>query len=236
MTNQLYYCGIAEHSATSSAPQEVAVRLYGPKYFNNTDHEGNERLKDTIISLMISENKLGPKVYGLFEHGQILKYYPHRQFRLKEQNNPKLAAQAFKKLAAVHAMKVPIKVNTNWIFDDFPKFYETGYKKFPINQMIDELNCETLKKHDLKEEMQWLFNAITKSKCPIVFSHHDFRGSNIMITEPNDEIILCDFESSSYGYRGSDFGSIALEWGRDSSEFGKPYRKYPNDETLKALI
>jgi hypothetical protein len=56
-------------------PQEVAIRLYGEKYFNNLSCEGNERLTDVIIGLLVFEYKLGPKIYGLFESGQIQHYY-----------------------------------------------------------------------------------------------------------------------------------------------------------------
>ncbi|CAG2107329.1 unnamed protein product [Medioppia subpectinata] len=72
-----------------------------------------------------------------------------------------------------------------------------------------------------------------------MFSHHDFRGSNIMVTEPDDEILFCDLEYSAYGWRGFDFGTILVEWGRTFSEFGKSEKdiqKYPNDETIKGLL
>ena len=72
LTNQLYYCGIDEQKRLSETkvPQEVAIRLYSSKHFGD-----NERLSDTVIALLVSQNKLGPKIYGLFEGGQIQKYY-----------------------------------------------------------------------------------------------------------------------------------------------------------------
>ena len=75
MTNQLYYIGIAQPSSNSTVPQEVAIRLYGPKHFNNNNNDGNERLTDVIIALMVSENQLGPKIHGIFEDGQIQHFY-----------------------------------------------------------------------------------------------------------------------------------------------------------------
>ena len=78
LTNQLYHCAITTPNVSSKTPQEVAVRLYGPKYWEPTGTEGNERLPDVIICTMISQNKLGPHVYGMFEGGQILKYYKVR--------------------------------------------------------------------------------------------------------------------------------------------------------------
>jgi len=75
-TNQLYYCAISKPMQPNGDEiQEVAIRLYGRKYFNNLNCEGNERLTDVIIALLVSEYKLGPKIYGLFESGQIQHYY-----------------------------------------------------------------------------------------------------------------------------------------------------------------
>ena len=80
LTNQLYYCGINEDKQISGTkePKEVAILLYGNKTFNHFDNEvkqTDERLTDTIIALLVSESGLGPKIYGLFEGGQIQKYY-----------------------------------------------------------------------------------------------------------------------------------------------------------------
>ena len=75
VTNQLYYCRIREPSLSSNMPQEVAIRLYGAKHMNTNDCGQNERLTDVVIGLMVSENGLGPKVYGIFEEGQIQQYY-----------------------------------------------------------------------------------------------------------------------------------------------------------------
>ena len=97
-------------------------------------------------------------------------------------------------------MDVPIKKSTNWLKDYFETTYEKAVKKFPIEDMFNDFNLETLKKYDLKAEIQWLQKAMKGS--PIVFTHIDFRGTNVMVTELNDQIILCDFEYSSYGYRG----------------------------------
>ena len=80
MTNQLYYCRIREPSSSSDVPQEVAIRLYGVKHMNTNDCGQNERLTDVVIGLMVSENGLGPKVYGIFEEGQIQQYYKVNKF------------------------------------------------------------------------------------------------------------------------------------------------------------
>ena len=77
LINQLYYCGISQPNNSEDVPQEVAVRLYGDNILGSD--EG--RLRDTVLALIFSEKNLGPKVYGLFEGGQILKYYKVIQYQ-----------------------------------------------------------------------------------------------------------------------------------------------------------
>ncbi|XP_054163658.1 choline/ethanolamine kinase-like [Oppia nitens] len=230
MTNQLYYCSLPTVSNTSQTPQEVCIRFYGPKHFNE-----DERLSDIIIALLVSESHIGPKILGIFEDGQILQYLKHRQFRLPEQNNPKLAIQLFEMLAKIHSLEVPIKKSINWLFDYFDECLDIGYNKFSINQMFDELNCETLKKYDIKNEIQWIKKIMISINSPIVFTHVDCRGSNIMVTEPNDDIILCDFEYSNYGYRGFDLGTILIEWGHHFKDYNVSHN-FPGDHVFEPLI
>ncbi|XP_054157302.1 choline/ethanolamine kinase-like [Oppia nitens] len=239
LTNQLYYCAIKQcdndnNNKEIKSPIEVAIRLYESKHFNNYDNKGYERLTDTVVALMVSQNKLGPKIYGMFEKGQIQKYYKHRQFRVDEQNNPKLVSELATKLAQIHAMDVPIKKSNNWIFETFDRSYEEANNLFDLKALYDECNCQTLKGHELIDEIQWLKDTITSLDSPIAFTHVDFRGSNIMVTD-EDGIILCDFEYSCYDYRGCDFGTLFAEWGKNFLDFLKP-QDFPNDEIFKPFI
>ena len=81
MLNQLYYCSIDGINGTTDedrdVPKEVAIKLTQKKPFLEEDEsqEKNRLLGELIVTLMVSENGLGPKVYGVFEGGVILKYY-----------------------------------------------------------------------------------------------------------------------------------------------------------------
>lgn len=77
-TNQLYYCSLPDGmSPTGDEPKEVVLRIYGPKHFGTWDH-ANERFSDTVVSVLMSEKGLGPKIYGIFPDGEIQKYYKVR--------------------------------------------------------------------------------------------------------------------------------------------------------------
>lgn len=75
LSNQMYYCGIKSPiSSPSKVPQEVAIRLYGPKQFVPRG-QIDARVNENLIGVFVSVNNLGPKVYGIFEDGQIQRYY-----------------------------------------------------------------------------------------------------------------------------------------------------------------
>ncbi|XP_054157299.1 choline/ethanolamine kinase-like [Oppia nitens] len=234
LTNQLYYCAINDIHRTNdaSAPQEVAIRLYQTKHFNE-----NERTSDMIIGLMVSQCGLGPKLYGVFPDGQIQKYYKHKQFSKDQQSDPKLVKELAQKLAGIHALNVPISKTTNWLFKYFDDSYQLANESFDIPALINESNSQTLKMYDLYEELVWLKDQISKIDSPITFTHVDFRSGNIMVTE-NDGIVLCDFEYSCYDYRGFDFGTIFLEWGQElwiNRKEGQPY-EYTDDQQILSFL
>ena len=121
--------------------------------------------------------------------------------------------QVFKKLAAIHCLEVPIKKTPNWMQDFADICYEKAFNKFPIEEEIHKYNCETLKTHDLKDELNFIKNVIERVNSPVVFTHNDYQSSNLLVTEPNDELIVCDFDFSCYGYRGNDFVCLIRDWG-----------------------
>ena len=124
-------------------------------------------------------------------------------------------------MARVHAMDVPIKKTGNWVFDTFDKFYEISENLFDLKTLYEESNCPTLQTKNLSQEIKWIKQVVLECDSPINFTHVDFRGSNIMVTETNG-IVLCDLEYSCYGFRGVDFGSIFVEWGHNIEDFIKP--------------
>jgi len=85
LTNQLYCCSLnSDLIAKNNCPKEVVIRLYGKKHFNNLDQD-NERHSDSIVSLIMSTNKLGPKLYGVFSGGEILQHIQVNNFNISFQ-------------------------------------------------------------------------------------------------------------------------------------------------------
>ena len=140
------------------------------------------------------------------------------------------------KLAQIHAMNVPVKRNPNWQFKVMNQSLEKARQKFPLDEEMDKYNCVTLKAVNIENELLWINTIIEKVNSPVVFTHNDFRSSNLMITEPNDEQIVCDFEIAGYGYRGHDFVALMREWDRNPFDFISIDGLPPEDSVFKPII
>jgi len=140
-------------------------------------------------------------------------------------------------------MNVPIKKTGNWIFDTFDNSYELAKERFDLKELYEKYNCQTLNKYDLEQEIQWLKERVLETNSPTLFCHNDFRVNNIMVIESdnqnkndiNEKIVLCDFEYSSYSFRGVDFGTIFALWGKNWADFFKSH-DFPDDSLIKPFI
>ncbi|XP_054157311.1 uncharacterized protein LOC128955663 [Oppia nitens] len=240
LTNQLYKCSIITPEANTTVTNIVAIRIYGIKWTENNVYEDNARLSDIIVSVMVSEKKLGPKLLGIFNGGEISYFYNHRYFKLEEQNDVKLVEELFQKIARIHAMNVPIK-RKHWMINEMEDNYKKVKNQSSITQLIDELNCETLKTVDISNEINWIKHKVIESGSPEVFSHNDLCCANIMVLEDNeynnseDQLLICDYEYAPYSYRGQDLGSTILEWGRDGTVIDTDH-DFIDDNIIKQLL
>lgn len=75
--NNLFYCAVNSDKRRDDAkePQEVVIRFYGKKHFITGGEVKDQRLTDAVVAVLASERNLGPKIYGLFEGGEIMKFY-----------------------------------------------------------------------------------------------------------------------------------------------------------------
>ncbi|CAG2172178.1 unnamed protein product [Oppiella nova] len=103
-----------------------------------------------------------------------------------------------------------------------------------LQAFYERNKCHTLMAFDMIAEIQWMVAYIGNhwSDCPLVFSHLDFRGANIMVTEHNG-LVLCDFDYSAYGSRGSDFGTFFATFITTTHGFGNGF---PLESVIKKFI
>ena len=139
-------------------------------------------------------------------------------------------------LAQIHAMDVPISKDPNTLYEVMVRGYEEALQKLAIDEECNKFNCETIKSCDLRTEFDWIKKAIERADSPVIFCHNDFRSGNLLITEPNEELVICDFDDSGYGYRGYDFVALFKDWGQRSSRY-EPIDCFPfEDSEVTSLL
>lgn len=156
----------------------------------------------------------------------------HEQFRSKHQQNDKLLRQLGHMIAKIHAMKVPISKRSDWFLKQIEEYLINGLKKPDMNDIVEKNQLKFFKENDLLKELVKMNKLLDSVNSPTVFCHSDFRGSNILVTgeEPDEKLIMVDFEYSAYGARGSDLSVFMTEWNKEFFDFTI---ELPDDEVLK---
>lgn len=263
LTNQLYLVRLAlkDVSPSRGTPTEVTIKIYQSKHeiFVSQDENNNsenERMSDTIISLIASQVGFGPRLYGVFPDGVIQAYYKvnilvieiinhilthicrneqHEQFRPKQQANNDLVDQLAVHLATMHNLQVPIvrpKINPH--IQTTKEKVLKGYQMHDVPKLVAELGLKAFQKKDLKEEIADFERILTSVDSPTVLCHNDYRGSNLLVTEEGTKMVVCDYDYSGYGPRGFDFASLFHEWDKELFDFATT--KVLPDEPLTRFV
>ena len=116
------------------------------------------------------------------------------------------------------------------------EWIEYAYEHCQVQTLVKQLNLEALKRKDLLEELNELEQLILEANCPVVFSHNDFRGSNILIPESpqSSQLITVDMEHCAYAPRAFDIATILSEWGKEQFAFDN--QQMPPDEVIENFV
>ena len=83
----MYYCSLpATHTPLNGEPSQVLLRMYGQLHDGNdskpdgdsvTGTDGSDnKVTDCVITMLLAERNLGPKLYGIFPGGRLEEYIP----------------------------------------------------------------------------------------------------------------------------------------------------------------
>lgn len=72
LSNLLYYCSLpSTHTPVTGEPSQVLLRMYGQLLDKH-----DPKITDSVITMLLSERNLGPKLYGIFPGGRLEEYIP----------------------------------------------------------------------------------------------------------------------------------------------------------------
>jgi ethanolamine kinase len=75
-----------------------------------------------------------------------------------------------------------------------------------------------------------------KSRSPIVFSHNDLLGGNIIVNEETGEIKFIDFEYASTNYQAFDIANHFNEFAGFEADYSRYPKKHQQYEFYKTYL
>ncbi|CAG2102866.1 unnamed protein product [Medioppia subpectinata] len=247
-TNQIYHCSLPEgREPVANEPRHVLLRLYG---IGTTIPGDDYKVTDTLITLLMSERGLGPKLYGVFPGGRLEEFIPSRSMTAPELKDRELMAKIAKQLAAFHTMDVPIDKRPDFLFTTMQKWTQSVLKptgadapaqRYPRPELEREMTT-----YDYRRELRWLRRVLPECESPVVFAHNDLAPANILICDDpqaygGDGLLFIDYEYAAYTHRGFDFATHFTEHLYDYSAPDYPYFRvdfdaYPTDEEKRHFM
>ncbi|CAG2184163.1 unnamed protein product, partial [Oppiella nova] len=123
--------------------------------------------------MLLSERRLGPKLYGVFAGGRLEEYIPSRCMEFSEFKSPPFSTAIARKLANIHGIDVPISKHPTWLFNTLQNWSQliVNYKTDPNDsQLLQDSELERqLCAFDYTYEINWLRQLLTTSGSPVVF-------------------------------------------------------------------
>jgi len=128
LSNFLYYCALpAGAKPKQGEPSRVLVRFYGQIH---SEGALEAILTESVIFTLLSERKLGPRLYGVFPGGRLEEFIPARPLKTKELTDPEISSIIGEKMAQIHTLDVPISKEPTWLWDTLGKWMNN------LNQVV----------------------------------------------------------------------------------------------------
>ncbi len=149
LSNHLFKCEINsfELQAVNNEPTKIFVRLYGECQKNSP----SSTIKDIIVSTILSDFSMGPKLYGIFPSGRLEELIEASPMDNGDMFNPDLSARIAEVMAQFHTLEMPFIKKANWLFDTTSN-YINQINQHTFTDELDVKRFNKLKSLNLEKE------------------------------------------------------------------------------------
>lgn len=208
--NRIYVC------SNRKSGEKVLIRLYGGKLVGDIYSvlKNHGISVEVLVSYLMGEKGIGPKVMAVFDEGRIEEYFDQSQtleeYHFRDQSIMSCLAR---QLSRLHSIDIPINRRPKDILSIIRDTWETKWPSFKDYVSRDQRHCESFD-YDFLSLINWF--EVTRKKIPsrIVLSHNDMNRTNFLVVpqkesqkERLERVMIVDFEICAYNYRGCDIGS-----------------------------
>ncbi|CAN0928333.1 Probable choline kinase 2 [Linum grandiflorum] len=198
--------------------RKVLIRIYG---------EGVDLFFDRDVEVetfqCMSNHGQGPRLLGRFPEGRVEEFIHARTLSACDLRDPEISALIAAKMREFHNLHMPgPRTVTLWnrMRDWLPE----------ARRLCTAKDAKEFKLDVIKDEIDMLEKAMSKSCQDIGFCHNDLQYGNIMMDEETRAITLIDYEYASYNPVAYDlanhFSEMAADYHSDTPHV-LDYGKYP---------
>jgi len=217
MTNYLYAASTISKSASI---QTALVRIYG----NQTELIIDRKMELQNID-RCHKTGFGPCLYGVFKNGYIYEFFEGRTVSPDELHKCVWNVLLGKELAKWHKQPLLPTETVPGVWHTIGEWLTLVPEVYPTDSK--EKNWKHIGgKSKIKEELEILKSMATQSGSPVIFSHNDLLGGNIIVSEKTGIIKFIDFEYACTNYQAFDIANHFNEW----AGFEADYSRYPNKD------
>uniref|UniRef100_A0A8R1I1A3 Choline/ethanolamine kinase n=1 Tax=Caenorhabditis japonica TaxID=281687 RepID=A0A8R1I1A3_CAEJA len=200
-SNYLYH--VTARKPISSAPCRFLIRLHC--------QAATQVFTDTVVTSILSERGLGPKLYGFFAGGRLEEFLPSETLDNDSVSLPENAEKIGAIFPKLHALDVPIPKKPRAIemirefFAECRQFGGSVFKLVPGSVQFNDSSIPAEVTVDqLEKELADFEKMCSIFDDSVVFCHNDLWSANILCLNDSKEIVFIDFEYSSYNWRSYD--------------------------------
>ncbi|TLD05691.1 kinase-like domain-containing protein [Venturia nashicola] len=213
-------------TAPVSEPGAILIRHFGKSGSIEEPPSTNMTLsaaQQAVVYWKMSRRGWGPKIYGCFPGGRLEEYFvDSHTLTAAECLQPDIRSQVAKSYARLHSLQLPLRRDSGRLL--LQQFIESVQKKregiLPQLQAVDDPRgvsyAKIFERTDWIAELKWVADLFVKHSCKITAIHGDTNHLNVLVkastaSTTTERIVLIDYETVAYNYRGFDLGGHFAE-------------------------
>ena len=217
--NRLYL--LSRSSTASSEPPRILIRLLGlgPDIEEPTDSPTNlSSSEQALVYYEMGRRGWGPKLYGVFKGGRLEEWIDAHTMTPEEAGRDDTRRDMAKEYARFHSIDLPLrKTNFEQVIPHLKATARKGKETatiFRVSGMPQKQAFgNALDLTDWAAELDWVESLFKRYDCKTSLALGDANYLNVLVKNYESEcrVMLIDYETATYGYRGIDIGGHFTE-------------------------
>lgn len=178
--------------------------------------------QQAIVHWEMSRRGWGPQVYGFFAGGRLEEYYvDSHTLTSAEATLPVVSRDVARAYARLHSLQLPLRrdgfelIVKEYIESARSKHADVLRTLHSVGDPVAKQYAAMFETTDWVSELEWVAGLFKNHDCKITVNHGDTNYLNVLVkpavATSENRIILIDYETVSYSYRGFDIGGHFTE-------------------------